>query len=71
MLYHYFKPTKIGGSLDLIFDLHSVIDTAEIEFANFQSEYLGKNKALCKTQDPRWIWFMKKPEVKNLMTGSH
>jgi hypothetical protein len=46
MLYHYFKPKKIRGSLDLFFDLRGVIDTAEIKFANFLSKYLGEDEAI-------------------------
>jgi hypothetical protein len=48
MLYHYFI-LKNGGSLDLIFDLPGVIDTADIEFADFCSEYLGEYEAKCET----------------------
>jgi hypothetical protein len=54
MLYHYFKPKKIGGSLDLIFDLRGVIDTAEIEFADFRSEYLREYEAICETTLTRY-----------------
>jgi hypothetical protein len=48
MLYHYFKQ-KIGGSLDLIFYLRGVIEPAEIEFADFRIECLGKYEAICET----------------------
>jgi hypothetical protein len=49
MVYHYFEPKKIGGSLYLIFDLRGIIDTAEIEFPYFRSKYLGEYEAICET----------------------
>jgi hypothetical protein len=49
MLYHYFRKNKIEVSLDLVLDPRGVIDTAETEFAEFRSEYLGKYEAIFKT----------------------
>jgi hypothetical protein len=48
------KETKIVGSLDLIFDLLGVMDTAETEFADFRSKYLGEFEATFETALTRY-----------------
>jgi hypothetical protein len=40
---------KIGGCLELIFDFSGVNDTAETDFCDFRSDYLGENDAKYKT----------------------
>jgi hypothetical protein len=40
---------KIGGCLDLIFGFRGVNGTAETDFGDFQSHYLGEYDAMCKT----------------------
>jgi hypothetical protein len=38
----YLKQKKVGGWLDLIFGFSGVIDTAETDFGDFRSDYLGE-----------------------------
>jgi hypothetical protein len=40
---------KSWGCLDLIFDFRGVNYTAETDFGDFQSDYLGEYDAICKT----------------------
>jgi hypothetical protein len=40
---------KSWSCLDLIFGFSGVNDTAETDFGEFRSDYLGENDALCKT----------------------
>jgi hypothetical protein len=49
ILYKYMKQKKVGGSLDLIFGFSGVNDTAETDFGDFRSDYLGEDDAICKT----------------------
>jgi hypothetical protein len=49
ILYKYLKQKKVGGCLDLIFGFSVVIDTAETDFGDFRSYYLGEYDAICKT----------------------
>jgi hypothetical protein len=44
ILYKYLKQKKVGGCLELIF-----IDTAETDFGDFRSDYLGEYDSICKT----------------------
>jgi hypothetical protein len=46
--YKYLKQKKVGGCLDLIFGFSGVIDTAETDFSDFRSDYLGEYDAICK-----------------------
>jgi hypothetical protein len=48
MLYYYFKPNKIGGSLDLIFYLRGVIYTTEIELPIFKANISANTKLYAK-----------------------
>jgi hypothetical protein len=48
VLYKY-KQKKVGGCLDLIFCFSGVNDTAETDFGDFWSDYLGEYHAICKT----------------------
>jgi hypothetical protein len=43
----YFKQ-KSWGILNFIFGFRGVFDTAETDFRDFQSDYLGKYKAICE-----------------------
>jgi hypothetical protein len=43
------KQKKVGGCLDLIFGFSGVNDTAETDFGDFRSDYLGEYDAICKT----------------------
>jgi hypothetical protein len=43
--YKYLKQKKVGGCRDLIFGFSGVNDTA----GDFQSDYIGKFDAICKT----------------------
>jgi hypothetical protein len=43
------KQKKVGGCLDLIFVFSSVNDTAETDFGDFRSDYLGEYVVICKT----------------------
>jgi hypothetical protein len=43
------KPKKVGGCLDLIFGFSGVNDTAETDFGDVRSDYLGEYDAICKT----------------------
>jgi hypothetical protein len=45
---HVLEAEKIGGCLDLIFGFSGVTDTAETDFGDFQSDYLGEYEAICK-----------------------
>jgi hypothetical protein len=47
--YRYLKQKKVGGCLDLILDFSGVNDTAETDFCDFRSDYLGEYDAICKT----------------------
>jgi hypothetical protein len=47
--YRYLKQKKVGGCQDLIFDFSGVNDTAETDFGDFRSDYLGEYDAICKT----------------------
>jgi hypothetical protein len=49
ILYKYLKQKKVGGCLDLIIDFSGVNDTAETDFGDFRSDYLGEFDAICKT----------------------
>jgi hypothetical protein len=49
ILYKYLKQKKVGGCLDLIFGFSGVNDTAETDFGDFRSDYLGEYDAICKT----------------------
>jgi hypothetical protein len=49
ILYKYLKQNKVGGFLDLIFGSSGVNDTAETDFGDFRSDYLGEYDAICKT----------------------
>jgi hypothetical protein len=40
---------EVGGCLDLILDFSGVNDTAEADFGDFRSDYLGEYDAICKT----------------------
>jgi hypothetical protein len=55
--YKYLKQKKVGGCLDLIFGVN---DTAETDFGDFRSDYLGEYDAICKTflspVNQRHIW---------------
>jgi hypothetical protein len=51
--------------LNFIFGFSGVIDTAETDFRDFRSDYLGEYVAKCETvlareSGPRWGWFVKK-----------
>jgi hypothetical protein len=48
ILHKYLKQKKVGGCLDLNFGFSGVIDTAETNFGDFRSDYLGKYDAICK-----------------------
>jgi hypothetical protein len=48
-LYKYLKQKKVGGCLDLSFGFSGVNDTAETDFGDFPSDYLGEYDAICKT----------------------
>jgi hypothetical protein len=43
------KQKKLGGCLDQIFGFSGVDDTAETDFGDFRSDYLGEYDAICKT----------------------
>jgi hypothetical protein len=49
ILYKYLKQKIVGGCLDLIFGLSGVNDTAETDFGDCRSDYLGEYDAICKT----------------------
>jgi hypothetical protein len=49
ILYKYLKQKTVGGCRDLIFGFSGVNDTAEIDFSDFRSDYLGEYDAICKT----------------------
>jgi hypothetical protein len=49
VLYKYLTQNKVGGCLVLIFGFSGVNDTAEIDFGDFRSDYLGEYDAICKT----------------------
>jgi hypothetical protein len=49
ILYKYLKQKKVGGCLDLFFDFSGVSDTAETDFGDFRSDYLGEYDVICKT----------------------
>jgi hypothetical protein len=40
---------KSYGILNFIFGFSSVIDTAETDFGDFRSDYLGEYEAICET----------------------
>jgi hypothetical protein len=67
------KQKKVGGCLDLIFDFSGVNYTAETDFANFRSDFLGEYDAICKTvldcSSGTYMGFIdeKKPRVENLV----
>jgi hypothetical protein len=43
------KQKKVGGCLDLIFGFSGVNGTAETDFGDLRSDYLGEYDAICKT----------------------
>jgi hypothetical protein len=45
----YFKQKKNWGILNFIFGFSGVIDTAETDFRDFRSDFLGEYQAICKT----------------------
>jgi hypothetical protein len=47
--YKYLKQKKVGGCQDLIFGFSGVNDTAETDFGDLRSDYLGDFDAKCKT----------------------
>jgi hypothetical protein len=49
ILYKYLKQKNVGGCQDLIFGFNGVNDTAETDFGDFQSDYLGEYEAICET----------------------
>jgi hypothetical protein len=50
ILCKYLKQKKIGGCQYLIFGCSGVIDTAETDFGDFGSDYIGEYDAICKTK---------------------
>jgi hypothetical protein len=48
ILCKYVKQKKVAGCLDLIFGFRGVNDTAETDFGDFRSDYLGEYDAICK-----------------------
>jgi hypothetical protein len=46
ILYEYLKEKKVSGCLNLIFGFSGVSDTAETDFGDFQSDYLGEYDAI-------------------------
>jgi hypothetical protein len=49
ILYTYLKQKKVWGCLHLIFGFSGVNDTAETDFGDFLSDYLGEYDSICKT----------------------
>jgi hypothetical protein len=49
ILHKYLEQKKVGGCLDLIFCFRGVNDTAETDFGDFRSDYLGEYDAIFKT----------------------
>jgi hypothetical protein len=49
ILYKYLKQKKVESCLDLIFGFSGVNDTAESDFGDFRSDYLGEHDAICNT----------------------
>jgi hypothetical protein len=49
VLYKYLKQKKDGGCPDLIFGFSGVNDTAETDFGDFRSDYLGEYDDIYKT----------------------
>jgi hypothetical protein len=45
-VYKYLKQNKVGGCLDHIFGFSGVNDTAETDFGDFRSDYLGEYDAI-------------------------
>jgi hypothetical protein len=45
----YLKQEKVGGCLELMLSFSGVNDTAETDFGDFRSNYLGEYDAICKT----------------------
>jgi hypothetical protein len=48
-LHKNLKQKKVVGCPDLIFSFSGVYDSAETDFGDFQSDYLGKYDDICKT----------------------
>jgi hypothetical protein len=46
--FNFFKQ-KSYGILNFIFGFSGVIDTAETDFGDFRSDYLGEYEAVCET----------------------
>jgi hypothetical protein len=44
--YRYLKQKKVGGCLDIIFGFSGVNETAETDFGDFRSDYLGEYDAM-------------------------
>jgi hypothetical protein len=46
ILYKYLKQKNVGGCLDLFFGFRGINDTAETDFGDFRSDYLGEYDAM-------------------------
>jgi hypothetical protein len=46
---NYFKQKESYGILNFIFGFSGVIDTAETDFVDFLSDYLGEYEDICET----------------------
>jgi hypothetical protein len=49
ILYKYMKQKKVGDCLDLILGFNGDNDTAETDFGDFRSDYLGEYDDIYKT----------------------